>query len=111
MRNNFKYFSFLQTFARVILIQVCYFLPVAYCMLSSVHSFGNNPITPEQEASAEKWMRNQSTQGFIENRGQLTDDKNNPIPDVLFKSELSDVDLYLTTGGFTYVFKKYTKEE
>ena len=86
-------------------------LAIAYCLFFSSNSFAGNPVSPEQRAYAEEYLHNQSAKGFIENKGQMTDDKNDPVPNVLFKSELPGVDLYITNTGFTYVFLKYTKEE
>ena len=86
-------------------------LAIAYWLFFSVDSFAGNTVSPQQKADAEKFLRNQTAQGFMENKGQMTDDKNNHVPDVLFKSELRGVDLYLTSTGLTYVFLKYTKEE
>ena len=82
-----------------------------YFLFFSAYSFASDPITPQQKADAQEWMQSQSTKGFIENKGQIIDNNNNPVPDVLFKSDLPGVDMYLTTNGLTYVFLKYTKEE
>ena len=50
----------------------------------------------------------QNSIGFLENKGQITDDKHNSAPYILFKSTLPGLDIYITTSGFTYVFLKGT---
>jgi hypothetical protein len=43
---------------------------------------------------------------FIENKGQLINDKGAPVPFVLFKSSAPGIDYFITTSGITYVFSK-----
>ncbi|MFO0479441.1 MAG: SBBP repeat-containing protein, partial [Bacteroidota bacterium] len=43
---------------------------------------------------------------FIENKGQLTNTENKPVPFVLFKAETPGMNVYITEKGLTYVFSK-----
>ena len=43
---------------------------------------------------------------FIENLGQIRDSKGNKIPDVLFLTRSQGVDMYITSSGITFVFRK-----
>ena len=43
---------------------------------------------------------------FIENLGQIRDSKGNKRPDVLFITRSQCVDMYITSSGITYVFRK-----
>jgi gliding motility-associated-like protein len=45
----------------------------------------------------------QAISGFEENKGQLSDADNHPVPFVFFKASALGVDLYLTDYGMTYV--------
>ena len=47
---------------------------------------------------------------FQENKGQLRDEKGNPIPYVLFKAEVDGFNLWVTTTGLTYQFIKQEKQ-
>ena len=51
------------------------------------------------------------TTKFIENKGQFTDDKGNPVPFVLFRSSAPGIDYFITTSGITYVFSKAEEED
>ncbi len=44
--------------------------------------------------------------GFIENKGQIANDKGELVPEVLFKASTHGADVYITTQGITYVFIK-----
>lgn len=46
-------------------------------------------------------------QGFRENKGQITDDKGNPAPYVLFRTNIGSADLFITNKGITYVFNRW----
>lgn len=49
--------------------------------------------------------------GFTENKGQMADQGGNPIPNVLFKTNVEGADLYITTKGLSYVFLKEIEEK
>ncbi len=44
---------------------------------------------------------------FTENKGQMKDINDSPVPFVLFKASSGNIDLYLTNTGFTYVFHSF----
>jgi hypothetical protein len=44
--------------------------------------------------------------GFVENKGQLADEKGNALPDIFFKSTGTGPGIYITASGLTYVFGK-----
>jgi hypothetical protein len=48
---------------------------------------------------------------FLENKGQMMDVNNKPVPFVLFKAEAQGVNVYITEKGLTYVFEKVEKTE
>jgi gliding motility-associated-like protein len=60
--------------------------------------------------SGKKWMAFAS-EGFMENKGQIVDEKNKPVSEVLYKTSAANADIYITTSGITYIFKKFEKEE
>src|SRR5689334_23287658 len=47
---------------------------------------------------------------FLENKGQMMDMNNKPVPFVLFKAEAPGVTLYITEKGLTYTFMKMEEE-
>lgn len=50
--------------------------------------------------------------GFEENKGQLTDQENQPVPFVLYKAGAQGIDMYLTDYGMTFVLlNKEHKQE
>ena len=55
-----------------------------------------------------KWM-DETVLGFEENKGQFSDGKGNPVPDLLFKINAKGMDMYVTTSGIIYLFNKRTK--
>ena len=65
---------------------------------------------PGLKEEARQWMRAQSVK-FLENKGQMTDMKGDPVPFVLFKVESPGVDVFITEKGLTYLFLKAEKEE
>ncbi|MFN7913171.1 MAG: SBBP repeat-containing protein, partial [Bacteroidota bacterium] len=48
---------------------------------------------------------------FLENKGQMMDMNNKPVPFVLFKAEAPGMNVYITEKGLTYVFVKAEEEE
>ncbi|MBI2268723.1 MAG: SBBP repeat-containing protein [Bacteroidetes bacterium] len=48
-------------------------------------------------------IRNHAVQ-FLENKGQMTDVNGQPVPSVLFKTQVPGMDMYLTDKGLTYIF-------
>ncbi|MBL7891888.1 MAG: hypothetical protein JNL63_04610, partial [Bacteroidia bacterium] len=67
----------------------------------------NGKIDSDQKATAEKCMaKQQSSIGFLENKGQMVDMNGRPVPFVLFRLETPDMDIYITEKGLSYVFKE-----
>ncbi len=56
-----------------------------------------------EKKQAEKWMQKQSV-CFLENKGQITNTNNEPVPSVLFKASAPGMDMYITKQGLTCVF-------
>ncbi len=67
----------------------------------------NSPISM---ADGQKSMT-ASTAGFTENKGQMADMSGNPVPNVLFKTNIDGTDLYVTTSGITYMFLRPLEEK
>jgi hypothetical protein len=55
---------------------------------------------PQQKEQAFEWMQNQPVK-FLENRGQMIDMNNEPVPFVLFKAEATGMNMYITEKGGT----------
>ena len=83
---------------------------LSICLSISVLANTGNPIDPSIKAKATEWVKTKSVE-FIENKGQMTDMNNNPVPFVLFKTEASGLDLYITEKGLTNVFIKIIQEK
>ena len=49
--------------------------------------------------------------GFIENKGQFIDMQGRPVPTALFKAATSDMDVYITEHGITYLFKEIDEKK
>lgn len=79
-------------------------------VLSITVSSNTNTVSPEQKEQAKQWMRTQPVQ-FLENKGQMADDKGNLIPFVLFKASAPGMDMYVTEKGLTYFFLKAEEEK
>lgn len=91
-----------------------------FCLLlnnNQLVTAGNNPkdLHPEKdkkvlETKAIKLLHGQGVE-FMENKGQMKDIAQNPVPFVLFKAEAPGVDLYITEKGLTYVFVELEENE
>jgi len=83
-----------------------------FCFIISLYVSANNikPSDPSLKSKANEWIKNKPA-GFTENKGQMTDMDNKPVPFVLFKTEAPGLDLYITEKGLTYVFIKIIKEK
>jgi len=64
----------------------------------------------DQKEKAAQWLSTQNEKGFLENRGQMTDMKGNPVPDVLFKTESPNLNFWITKKGITLQTKQWRKE-
>lgn len=60
------------------------------------------------ENQARKWVHQKPVR-FIENKGQLRDTENKPVPFVLFKVASSGMNIYVTETGITYAFVRAEK--
>ncbi|MBL7893020.1 MAG: SBBP repeat-containing protein [Bacteroidia bacterium] len=83
-----------------------YFLLIVSKMMVKAE---NDNSDPSLKAKAQKWVQNQSVQ-FLENKGQIKDMDNIPVPYVLFKAEAPGMNMYVTEKGLTYVFVKNEEE-
>ncbi|MBI9066815.1 MAG: T9SS type A sorting domain-containing protein [Salinivirgaceae bacterium] len=48
--------------------------------------------------------------GFTENKGQITDENGNSIPDVLYSCSIKNMDIFITSTGLSYVFSENGEE-
>ena len=68
-------------------------------------------INPVSEAKMDQWLANSGGLRFLENKGQLLDMQGKATPNLLFKANLSGVDMYISTNGISYVFNRIEEEE
>lgn len=61
-------------------------------------------------AQAEKWLSTSNEKGFLENKGQMMDNEGNPVPQVLFKTEAPDLNIWVTKSGLTIQTLRLRKE-
>ena len=52
--------------------------------------------------SNELWLKAQGNLGFLENKGQMRDLNDQPVPHVLFKAEAAELNLWITENGITF---------
>ncbi|MCC6690612.1 MAG: hypothetical protein IT235_03685, partial [Bacteroidia bacterium] len=84
-----------------------YLLVILLFIVHAIGAIGNKPVDPDQKATAEKCMaKQQSSSGFLENKGQMLDMNGRPVPFVLFRLETPDMDIYITKKGLSYIFKE-----
>lgn len=75
-----------------------YLFPLFFCMLSLVHLYAENPVP------------NNSHWGFIENRGQFTTPKGEPLPQVKYVTDRPGMRFILRPDGFSYEWQKIEGE-
>ena len=73
------------------------------------------PVTAKEneaslKATAAQWLEKNNESGFLENRGQMMDMENNPVPFVLFKAEAPGLNLWITESGMTLQTLNWRKE-
>lgn len=73
-------------------------------ILFSIFTFGAAHFLNAQSPRITHAGARNTEMGFVENKGQLTDQDGNPVPDVFFKSEGTGPAIYITSKGLTYVF-------
>lgn len=84
-----------------------YFLIVILHITHAIFADSNKTVDPDQKAKADKCMaKQQSSIGFLENKGQMVDMNGRPVPFVLFRLETPDMDIYVTEKGLSYIFKE-----
>ncbi len=71
----------------------------------------NKPSDAELKAKASKYISEQKSSGFMENRGQMMDTEGNSVPSVLFKAEASDLNFWITKTGITLQTLKLDESE
>ena len=84
-----------------------------FCILMSL-SFLQTVSAQQKTANRFKDSEEQfrsSNEGFLENKGQFTDMKGNPVPNVLFKAESPGIIIWITKTGITYQTLKLETEE
>ena len=70
----------------------------------------SNDNTLSENKMAKQWMKGKPVR-FVENKGQLTDMNENPVPFVLFKAEAPGIRMFITEKGLTYAFIKAKEEQ
>lgn len=77
-------------------------------------TLSNDLKSKNNDSPIEECLYNPTLQqelGFTENKGQIADDKGNPIPDVLFTASVKSMSIVVTTKGLTYLFKNFIESE
>ena len=90
--------------------QTCTNLTDQLALLNQPAKVANKQASSDEslQKKVNNWM-DQSVLGFEENKGQFADEKGNPVPDLLFKTNASGIDMFVTTSGISYLFTKSTK--
>ncbi|MBI2269531.1 MAG: SBBP repeat-containing protein [Bacteroidetes bacterium] len=83
------------------------FLPLF--IMGNIFAGTTSKNDPELKNKAQQCMEQQPVQ-FLENKGQMINTDNIPVPFVLFKVSGRGMDVYITEKGLTFVFAK-TEEE
>jgi len=65
---------------------------------------------PDMRSTAEHWLETANEMGFLENRGQMMDMNGNPVPQVLYKTEAPDLNIWITTEGLVIQTLRWRKE-
>ncbi|MBL7892569.1 MAG: hypothetical protein JNL63_08060, partial [Bacteroidia bacterium] len=74
--------------------------------ISNTFANGTKSIDPELKEKTGKWMSRQKPIGFRENKGQMVGIDNKAASFVLFKAEVPNLNIWVTTTGLTYQFFK-----
>ena len=75
-----------------------------FFLLLSGYSFAKNGFDKSSSPNFKT-----SFEGFIENKGQMADVKGNLLNEIYFKADLNGIDMFVTSTGLTYVFKRLVK--
>ena len=97
---------YLVTFA--VILFIVFQLDTASAQQSSDNSFRAPFISNlSSQQNMQSIMKNSEKDiVFIENLGQIRDTKGNRRPDILFLTRSQGVDMYITSSGLTYVFRR-----
>lgn len=74
------------------------------CTLFAKNNGGIKNADPGLKAQVMEWMTSMKRLGFRENKGQMSDIEGRPAPYVLFKVEVPELNIWVTTRGLTYQF-------
>ncbi len=89
-------------------------LPFLYCCIALTALAGKSGATGQGNTANEKkqvlQLLNQPVR-FLENNGQMSDMKGEPVPFVLFKAEAPGIAVFVTEKGLTYLFHKNEEED
>src|SRR5258705_5823805 len=82
-------------------------LPVLFNALLLFHftAYSGNNLNGKLKEQALHSLQDQPVY-FFENKGQMTDENNNPVPSVLIKASDPCMNVFVTEKGLTYVFVK-----
>lgn len=80
------------------------------CLLLFTLTIQANDNNPTTLAQAEKWLSTANEKGFLENQGQMMDNEGKPVPQVLFKTEAPDLNIWVTENGLTIQTLRLRKE-
>ncbi|MBL7128652.1 MAG: SBBP repeat-containing protein [Ignavibacteria bacterium] len=92
----------------VVTLFVIFLIGTAYTQLSSENTLRAPFVSSiNSQQSPQSIVQNSEKDiVFIENLGQIRDSKGNKRPDILFLTRSQGVDMYITSSGITYVFRK-----
>ncbi len=79
--------------------------------LAPLYASGDRQHDPMLNSKAQQLMSRQKPLSFQENKGQMADIKGNPVPYVLYKAEVPDLNIWITTNGITYQFFRLEEKE
>lgn len=78
--------------------------------LNAVVGTGSETASAATQVKIDNWISSASI-GFIENKGQIADQKTRPLHDVLFKATIRGASVYVTKDGLTHVFTKREEKD
>lgn len=80
--------------------------PILAVCQPSLASKGNKhlPVDDAIKGKIEQWMQDNGGLSFLENKGQMGDMQGKAVKSLLFRASGGGVDMYVTTGGLSYVF-------
>ncbi|MFN5831795.1 MAG: hypothetical protein ACK46R_13670, partial [Bacteroidota bacterium] len=110
--NNQEHYSKTHLFFGVVICMLSFISEKLYASNANTslnHATFNSGLS-ESQSNMQRLFSNSAT-CFIENKGQMKDANNNPVPNVLFKAEAPNMNVYITQKGLTYVFLRKSKNE